>query len=99
MEGTQGSFFTVVLCEVVAPEGSSPIVRNVTRIAFQGEKLQIVLAVFMPPNLYMNETDLCQPLECFEWATWKDMQTSIAGDEMINLKEYVDRLPATYGAQ
>ena len=46
-----GSFFAVVLCEAVAPTGSSPIVRNATRIAFQGEKLQIILAVFMRPNV------------------------------------------------
>ena len=35
MEGTQGSFFTVVLCELVAPEGSSPIVRNAPGLPFR----------------------------------------------------------------
>ena len=43
----------------------------------------------MPPNLYMKETDFCQPLQRFEWATWKEMQVFISGDEMISLKEYV----------
>ena len=47
----------------------SPIVRNATRTAFQREKLQIVMAVFMPPNVYMKETVLCQTLERFELAT------------------------------